>query len=285
MGFKQIIKDCLINDLTEEEIRLLPRGFQTLGKVIILKLNPILLDKKELIGKACLELYPHIRSVFINVGKIEGKFRTPNAIQYLVGENNPIVEHKEHGIVYKFDITKIMFSKGNLTERKYLATVVKPNEIIIDMFAGIGYFSLPIARHSQVKQIFSIELNPDAYKSLVENIKINELQEIITPIFGNSNEEVLKLSSEGIKADRIIMGVFPAPKDFIKNALTLVKSAGTVFHYEGVIKEEYYLQLYEEFKDIAKKEKYYCKLDNKRFVKSYGPHLKHLVLDILVSRD
>ncbi len=156
MGFKQQIKDILQDKLNDEELSYLPRGFQTLGKVIILKLNDKLLSKKELIGETCLELIPSIRSVYLNLGVIKGKFREPEKIQFLAGENNPMVEHKEHDIAYQFDITKIMFSKGNLTERRFLATLVKDGEVIVDMFAGIGYFSLPIARHSNVKKIYSI---------------------------------------------------------------------------------------------------------------------------------
>lgn len=284
MGFKDNLKGKLKEILTEDELSLLPRGFQTLGKVMILKLNSKLLRKKELIGQACLELLPKIKSVFLNYGKIEGAFRTPEKIGVIAGENNPIVEHKEHGVIYRFNFTKIIFSKGNLNERKFLTTLVKEGEIIVDMFAGIGYFSLPIGKHSSVEKIYSIELNPEAYKFLVENIKLNRLENKIVPIIGDCKEEVLKLSKSGIKADRVIMGVFPAPKNFIKEALTLTKDIGTIYHYEGVVEKEKYLDLFNEFKEIADKEDLKCNLSSKRFVKSYGPRLFHVVLDIEVTK-
>ncbi|MFX0069848.1 MAG: hypothetical protein ACFFAO_02050, partial [Candidatus Hermodarchaeota archaeon] len=74
MGFKNNLKEKLKEDLTEEELSLLPRGFQSIGKVMILKLNPKLLGKKNLIGKSCLELNPYLKSVYINLGKIKGTF-------------------------------------------------------------------------------------------------------------------------------------------------------------------------------------------------------------------
>ncbi|MFX0188634.1 MAG: class I SAM-dependent methyltransferase family protein [Candidatus Hodarchaeota archaeon] len=283
MGFKDNLKEKLRGVLTDEELPLLPRGFQTLGKTIILKLNPKLLEKKKLIGQTCLNLLPNIKSVYINLGKIRGSLRTPEKIEYIAGENEPIVEHIEHGVRYKFDITKIMFSKGNVNERKHLATVVKPGEIIVDMFAGIGYFSLPIAKHSSAEKIFSIELNPDAYKFLVKNIKLNHFEEKIVPIYGDSKSEVIKLSKSGIKADRVIMGVFPAPKDFIKEALTLAKDK-TIYHYEGVVEKKKYMDLFGEFNEIAEQQNFQCKLISTRFVKSYGPNLFHVVLDIEVSK-
>ena len=283
MGFKDSLKDALKEKLSVEELSQLPRGFQTLGKVMILKLHPKLLEKKNLIGDTCLKLFPSIKSVFLNLGKIRGSFRTPEKIEYIAGENKPIVEHKEHGVHYKFDISKIVFSKGNINERKHLATIVKPGEIIVDMFAGIGYFSLPIAKHSLADKIYSIELNPDAYKFLVNNIKTNHLENKIVPIFGDCKIEVVRLSESGIKADRVIMGVFPAPKDSIKEALTLAKEK-TIYHYEGVVEKEKYLDLFDEFKEIAKRQNFQCKLLSKRFVKSYGPNLYHIVLDIEVLK-
>jgi len=285
MGFKDKLKEKLKGFLTEEELSILPRGFQTVGKVIILKLNPILIEKREIIGKTYLKLFPKIRSIYINLGKVVGTFRDPKGIEFIAGEDNPIVEHKEHRIIYRFDITKIMFSKGNIYERKYLATLIKGGEIIVDMFAGIGYFSLPIAKHASPEKIYSIEINPVAYKFLVENIKINHLEEKIIPILGDSKKEVLNLSKSGIRADRIIMGVFPAPRDFIREALSLAKDKGSIFHYEGVVSKEDFRSLFEEFHNEAKKMDFKSELKAKRYVKSYGPNLYHVVLDILAYKE
>lgn len=284
MKFKEQLKEKLKEELTKEDLDVLPRGFQTIGSVMILKLKSNLIGKKVIIAKTCLELLPYIKSVYINLGKVKGEFREPEKIEYLAGEDKPIIEHKEHAVIYRFDFTKIMFSKGNLKERRLLATFVKDGELIVDMFAGIGYFSLPIARHSNAEKIYSIELNPLSYKFLEENIKLNHFEDKITPINGDSKVEVIKLSNSGIKADRVIMGVFPAPKDFIKEALTLAKDEGTMYHYEGVADKDEFMELFREFEEIVVKAGYFCELKSNRFVKSYGPNLYHVVLDILVEK-
>ncbi len=283
MKFKKQLREKLLEDFTEEELSFLPRGFQTIGDILILKLHPMLLKKKNIIGRICLELYPNIKSIYLNQGIIKGQYRTPEKIEFVAGEDNPMVEHKEHGVIYKFDITKIMFSKGNINERKYLASLVKQNEIIVDMFAGIGYFSLPIAKNAAPSKIYSIEINPTSYEFLVQNIKINNFEGLIISINGDSKIEVPKLAESGVKADRVIMGVFPAPSDYIAEALTVAKDKGTIYHYEGVEEKGTYLNLFEEFNEIAAKSNFNCELLDKRFVKSYGPALYHLVIDILVA--
>ncbi len=287
MGIKDKLKEQLKDKMTREQLSLLPSGFQSLGKIIIIKLDPLLMEKKREIADAYLNLFPAVRSIYINHGIIKGKFRIPENVEFLAGEEDPIVIHKEHGVIYKFDITEIMFSKGNLTERKFLTTLIQPGEVIVDMFAGIGYFSLPIAIHAPINKIYSIEINPVAYNYLVENVRLNHLEERIIPIHGDCHEEVLKLSNSGLKADRVIMGVFPAPKNYIKEALTLTRDSGTVYHYEGVVKkkQDAYLTLFREFEEIALANGFHCELKQHRFVKSYGPQLYHVVLDILVHRD
>jgi len=285
MTFKRKLKDQLLDVLTEKELSLLPRGFQTIGNLVILKLNPELYSRKKVIAEAFMVLLPRITGVYINKGRIVGTYREPENIEFIAGVDDPVVQHKEHGVTYQFDITKIMFSKGNINERKFLATLVKEGEVIVDMFAGIGYFSLPIAKHSKAKKIYAIELNSESFKFLSINIKINNLENVIQPINGNCKEEVIKLSNLGVKADRVIMGVFPAPLDYVSVALTLVKEGRTIFHFEGVIGKDEHDSLFEDFKKIAKESGYKCELESYRYVKSYGPRLFHIVLDIFVKKN
>jgi len=284
MRLREKLKQKLEYSLSEEEISMLPRGFQIIGTNIIIKLRNEILEKKKLIGDAYLELLPKMTGVYINSGIVEGRFREPEKIEFVSGLDNPVVIHKEHGVLYKFDITKIMFSKGNINERKHLAQLVKTGELIVDMFAGIGYFSLPIAKNAQPAKIYSIELNPISYHYLLENVKLNNLDDIVIPIQGDCKNKVFELYDSGIRADRVIMGVFPAPKNYISEALLLLKNSGTIYHYEGVASREEAHILFEDFEEIAEIHGFSCKLLEKRFVKSYGPHLFHTVNDILVKK-
>lgn len=312
--FRDQLREYLKDKIPDELISSLPSGFQTIDYAAILNLNENLYDYAEIIGYAVMDLIPYVKSIWLRKGKVTGTFRKPEGLIHICGIPNTEVEHHENNIKYRFDFTEIMFSKGNISERRFLPQLIRDGETIVDMFAGIGYFSLPIGKFSKPKQIFSIELNPVSFKYLKENIEINKLSNIIKPIHGDSKEEVPKLAEDGIKADRIIMGVFPAPFDFIKSALAVIKPIpleyetelsefeeksqetmkynlydrineyqNTMVHFEGVVMGRNIRELYDKFNEILQQEGYKSSLLGFRFVKSFGPKMWHLVLDILVG--
>ncbi len=280
--FKKLIQERLKNKIPIHKLKLLPNGFQEIGDKAILTLKPEILKYKIDIAQEIIDLFKKIKGVYLKTGGIVSEYRTPQ-IEFISGEDKPEIIHKEHGISYKFDITRIMFSKGNINERKRIAKIVEPNEIIFDLFAGIGYFSLVIGRTRKPRKIFAFELNPVAYYYLVENVKlnkINEKREIMFPIFGDSKIEALKIKE---KADRVIMGILPAPKDHIETVLKIINEQA-IIHYEGIIKEnETTDNLLLDFEKKNKPFNRKIKLIKTNYVKSYSPKMYHVTLDILIS--
>ena len=272
----------LKDTLTNKELQLLPTGFQQIGDKAILTLKPELLKHKAVISQEILDAFKIVKGVYLKIGGVVGEYRTPQ-IEFIRGEDTPEVIHKEHGISYKFDITKIMFSKGNINERKRISDLVQPDEVIFDLFAGIGYFSLVIGLSRKPLKIYAFELNPVAYHYLVENIKlnkINEAREIIVPILGDSKAEALKIAE---KANRVIMGILPASRDHIETVFKIIDDRA-IIHYEGLIKEKEDPE--DLLIDFEKKNKHHnrkIKLINTTYVKSYGPKTYHITLDILIS--
>lgn len=314
--FRDQLKQELQGEIPEKLLELLPVGFQTIGFAIIFNLKEELYPYKQQIAEATLRLVPLQKSVWVRTGKIEGKFRKPSGLEFIFGDPTSEVEHHENQVKYRFDFTKIMFSKGNIAERKYLANLIQDGETIVDMFAGIGYFSLPSAKLANPLHIYSIEMNPDAFHYLKINIEINKLESKITPILGDCGIEVPKLASHGITADRIIMGVFPAPYEYIDAALSVVKPnplqfetnyqeflekskttykfdiydrikrpiPNTTIHFEGVSFGKDINEMYQKFQDCIIKNGYKSTLMAFRFVKGFGPKLWHLVLDIAIGK-
>lgn len=282
MSFKDNLKEKLEGKLSEKELGLLPSGFQNVGEIIILNLKPELKKFKKIIGEKILELYPKVKTICNKKGEISGEFRIPQ-IEIIAGEKNSETIVLENNCRYKFDVKKLMFAKGNINERIRIAREVKMGEIIVDMFAGLGYFTIPIGKLSLAKKIYSIEKNPVAFKYLKENLKLNNITNC--EIFNEDNKKIIPELAKKFKADRIVMGYLPPPKDFLEDAFKISKR-GTIIHYESLIFDE---QLKEEVKkelkfldEEAEKSGFKLKLLKVNFVKGYKPRVGHYVLDVEV---
>jgi tRNA wybutosine-synthesizing protein 2 len=252
-------------------------GFQQIGDIAIFNKN---IDKSQALE--FMSKFSRIRTVCLRTGTIKGQLRKPRVKVIATNETNKskITEtiHKESGIFYKLDARKVMFAKGNINERHRLVKEAKKNEIVLDMFAGIGYFSLPLAK--KVKKVYSIELNPDSFYFLNENIKLNKLDNVQT-ILGDCSKVLKKLH---IKADRISMGFLPDPFKFFKYTLEKSKK-GTIIHYHCLLLRN---NENEDSKKIIGKmnklygKSQYVKLMKKVFVKHFSPAKEHYVLDLKV---
>ena len=127
-------------------------------------------------------------------------YREPN-VKIIYGNKKTETIHIENGIRYKLDPQKVMFSSGNMDERIRMAKISNPKETVVDLFAGIGYFTLPMAVYSKPKKIFACEINPVAYDYLCKNIVQNDVTSIVEPLLGDN-----KTTAPKNVADRIIMG-------------------------------------------------------------------------------
>ncbi|MDP2766366.1 MAG: class I SAM-dependent methyltransferase family protein, partial [Candidatus Methanoperedens sp.] len=211
-------------DIPESEKKLLPSGWQILGDIVIISLHEALEHRKEEIARALLSLYPRCRTVLLDRG-INSKMRLPRR-EIIAGEKTETV-HKENGCLFKLDAMRIMYSRGNLAEKKRMSRWGK-DETIVDMFAGIGYFSIPAAVHSKPKKIFSIEINPVAFGYLKENIKLNRVEDIIEPILG----DCAVVTPRGI-ADRVIMGYLNA-HEYLEQGISALLPRGLLHYHEAV---------------------------------------------------
>lgn len=263
MKFKQLL--AKETKLPEE---ILPASYQTLGNILLLKLlNPKALKNKKKIGRAILKIFPYVKTVCLQHG-IKGEFRKPK-VEIIAGLSLTETVHKELGCRFKLDAKKVMWSKGNHFERERLLKLVKPAEIIVDMFAGIGYWSVILAKHTKAKRIIAIEKNPESFNFLIENICLNKLLNIMAVENDCRNFKYNK------KADRIIMGYFPDTIKFLPYALEISKR-GTAIHFHELTSdlEKLKQNITERFPSL--------KIENTREVKEYSPSKKHYVFDLKV---
>mgnify|MGYP000853086091 FL=1 len=271
LGKNWSLKEYLKDFFSEAELACVPSGWQVLGEIIIVSIPEALEGKKMRIAEALLLMYPKCKTVVRDFG-IEGQFRQPKRELLLGSETETI--HKENGCFFKQDVTKVMYSKGNLEERKRMSRLGE-GEIIVDMFAGIGYFSIPMAVHSKPKKITGIEINPESFAYLKENIRLNNVQDIFVPICGDCS----KVVPSGT-ADCVLMGYVGTTHHYLEPAIKALKKKGGILHYHETVPESLArTRPQERIRKAA------CTLGKKveiletRRIKKYSPGILHVVVD------
>ncbi len=262
---------CGILDIPEHEKKLLPSGWQFLGDIIIVSLRKELESRKEEIGMALLSLYPGCKTVLLDRG-IGGQMRQPSR-EIIAGEETETL-HKENGCMFRLDAMRLMYSQGNLAERKRMSNLGK-NEVVVDMFAGIGYFSIPMAVHSKPKKIIVIEINPLAYSYLKENVRLNRVEDIIEPLAGDC-----ALVTPHGQADRVIMGYLDAFR-YLEHGIRALLPGGIIHYHEAVpeaIERRPIERLIEAARSLGRK----ADIIEVRRIKKYSPGVWHMVVDAII---
>ncbi len=271
---KPLIKEMLSRKLPRELVSLLPKHWVQIGDVLILPLREELLPYKREIA----EVYAQVLDVktVLRKGRILGELREPH-YEVIYGDDTVTV-HRENGILYKLDAARIMFSPANVKERIRMAGIARPDELVVDMFAGIGHLSLPIAKHCGAR-VIAIEKNPYAFKFLVENIELNGVQDRMTA-YNIDNRE---FPGEGI-ADRILMGYVIRTHEFIPKALQIAKD-GAIIHYHNTVPERLMPgEPFQTFRRIAREHGYEAEKLNELVIKRYSPGVWHVVVDVKVFK-
>jgi len=255
--------------------RLLPDKWERLGRVLLLRLPGRLEGHKVEIARAYAGALG-VQTVIRDLSGSRGVLREPTT-ELLLGERTETV-HKENYVRYCFDAASIMFSSGNMAERIRMGKAVRPGETVVDMFAGIGYFSLQMAVHGRPKAVFACELNPVSFRYLVQNISLNKVGRIVIPLEGDCRE----VAPEGV-ADRVVMGHFDS-LDFLPKALRVLRPEGGVLHVHCLSRKD---RIPQEAWDRVRRgmeeggrrgELVHCER-----VKSFKPRVWHIVLDVGVK--
>lgn len=196
--------------------------------------SPFSIDEDELASLICQTIQkPICRRLAVERAVKNDDFRTPN-IELTLGDNG-IVNHKENQITYCFDITKCMFSFGNIREKMRMAEFNCSEEIIVDLFTGIGYFSLPLLIHARAKHLYACEWNTDAIEAFKRNLVINKIDTNRCTIIEGDN----RTNRPTDVAQRVILGILPSCLDWMKTAFECIdKSTGATLHCHDLVETQ-----------------------------------------------
>lgn len=260
-------------------LHLLPRRLRVLGHVAILWLNPQALPVKELIGRAVLKFDSKIRSVLIRTAAISGPFRQP-AMELIAGSSDTETSFKENRCIFHLDPVKVMFSLGNKAERIRISQLGR-NEFVVDMFAGIGQFSIPMAVHARPRVLHAIEWNPDAFHYLQRNIQANRVSDIVKAHFGDTG--VLAPQVAKGRADRVLMGLIQGTTQYLNQGIECLHAGGILHIHEIGPRTNTISAVFTALEKAAQNLDRQATILSTRTIKTYSPRWNHFVLDVQVD--
>ncbi len=206
----------------------LPRSLDLIGDVAILEIPPELEPHKRLIGDAVMQLYGRIKTVLAKAGAVEGVYRLRN-FEVIAGSGETETVHREYGCVYHLDPTKVYFSPRLSYEHHRVAAQVRGGETVVDMFAGVGPFSILIAKMHRNVKVYAIDINPEAIRYLRMNVERNGVEDRVTVLEGDAGE-VIESTLAGV-ADRVVMNLPERALEYVGAACMALGESGGVIHY------------------------------------------------------
>lgn len=257
---------------------MLPRKWEKVGDVLILRFPVELQDEQEAVCRAYAEVLG-CASVLDDEGGITGQHRVPH-VRHLWGRQETVTVHRENGVRYRLDPRVVMFSSGNMAERIRMGQVVRPGETVVDLFAGIGYFTLPMAVSKKPVRVYACEINPVAFGFLNQNIVLNHVTEVVVPLLGDNRE----VAPRGV-ADRVVVGYLQDTAQYFPAAVECLRNhCGMVHYHEAVPTELCPDRPLKELEKIANRYDRRVRLLSWKEIKTYAPGVSHVVLDVEVTR-
>ena len=260
-------------------------SYDIVGDIAIIKVPNGNMENATRAAHAIMGLYPRkVKTVFLQTGAVQGDFRV-RALKFLAGENRTVTVHREEGCSFRVDVEKCYISPRLLHEHQRIPRLVALGEVVVNMFAGVGLFSILIAKKAVDATVYSIDINPTAFDYMQENVRLNGVSNRVFPLLGDS-KQIIDAQLQGV-ADRVLMPLPELALEYLPCALKALKPSGGWIHYfdfEHAAKDE------EPIEKTCQKVK--ARLDNlgasysiglSRVIRSTGPNWYQTVLDLQIK--
>jgi len=275
-----MLKRALEDVLTDQESEDLFSAFDQIGDIIVIRIPDSLLSKKKVIGETLLKEVTTAKSVFYQSSDVIGDFRT-RSLELLAGEDKTETEYKEFGCRFFVDVEKAFFSPRLSTERERISDIVRDGETVINMFGGVGMFSILAAKNKKCT-VYNIDINPIASKLCEKNISINKLVGKIISLNGDAAQIVNDQLKE--KGDRTLMLLPERSDEFLESAILATKDSGIIHYYSHIhadkkqdapkLSEEHYLEVTTVKSEIL----------GSKIVRAVGPRYYQTVVDVKITK-
>ena len=263
--------------LAPETIDAAPSSWAVIGDIVLVDFGDVSAPdalsstRREAVGEALLELHGNAETVLAR-GGIDGPRRDPS-VTVVAGADRTETVHAEHGTTYAIDFSTVMFSPGNKTERARMGRTVDPGERVFDMFAGIGYFTLPMARAGA--SVTASEIDPAAHELLVENAERNGVSDRVRAVLGDCR-------AVRPSADRVVAGYYDA-HEYLETALDALNTDGVIHLHEATPTPLFPERPIDRLRRAATTENRPVDVLETRVVKSHAAGVVHGVVDARIG--
>lgn len=282
---KQISEDIIVDDYEFELMEKPPTFEDLLGYVphyeIVGDIAIIDLDngsESRRISDTILKVHPNIKTVLGTIAPVGGEYRVRN-VRVIAGENRTETIHKEHGCRYAVDIAEAYFTPRLSTERERVLSQINSGDVVVDMFAGVGPYSILIAKKTEAKKVISIDKNPLAIQFLRRNIELNSVNNIVA-IEGDADTEALEFIGT---ANHVIMNLPHSAEEFLDTAVKITKPGGIIHYYDINPEDDLFEKSLELIENVAKRYGRATEVLDKRIVRSYAPHEFNICIEVKVN--
>jgi tRNA (guanine37-N1)-methyltransferase len=221
------LRKTLSNVLSPEDLSKVYNSFDIIGDIAIIRSPSASPVDPHAAAKAIMSVHKNVKTVLLQASPVAGELRL-RRLTYVAGENKTRTVHREHGCLFSVDVAESYFSPRLSHERMRIARLVEPSETVVNMFAGVGCFSIIIAKHSGAAKVFSIDLNPEAVQFMKENIRLNRVYDRVTPLLGDARE-IINNQLQHV-ADRVLMPLPEKALEYLPSAVSALKPSGGWIH-------------------------------------------------------
>ncbi|MCL2141944.1 MAG: class I SAM-dependent methyltransferase family protein [Methanimicrococcus sp.] len=253
-------------------------AYEMIGDIAVIDDKPDAEDKNVSdVAAAILKVHPSIQTVLLSAGPISGEFRT-RPLEFIAGVNKTATVHKEYGCQYHVDLAHAYFTPRLSTERHRILTQIQGGAVVIDMFAGVGPYSIMIAKHASPKCVVANDKNEAAVELLKKNIVLNKVLNVTA-----LNEDAMVLPDQYAGAgDHIIMNLPQNAAAFLDTAVSLCKKGGIIHYYAIANEDDLFAGSIELIREAAEKQKRTIDVIEMKNVRSYAPHQYNICLDVRI---
>lgn len=257
----------------------IPKKWKKIGDILIADFSNLEKNDRAEVASVYGEILQ--AKTVLQKNKINGELRTPKTTKILFGKDTK-TEITEYGIRYRLDLSKVMWSPGNTGWRSILEGPERVRNFykfnnpktIIDYFAGIGYFTIQLAKSYPDAEVISIDKNPESIEYLKINLKLNDIK----------NVQVINDDCRNVnfKADVIHLGYISNTLEFLEHSRLNLNDNGIVIFHEaynnswlGFKKRSDWIGIPNKFANLLKEKGFLASKFER--VKFYGPSKSHIV--------